>query len=342
MGRSTVYNNIVTDEKWDSVSKENKTLLRDFIEYNYSCDRSRETIKQYESQLRIFFVWNMENNENKFFVTLKKKDLLRFLGYLQNTLKHSPNRVASLKSVLSSLSNYIERYEDEEYPNFRNIVKILEIPQKQNIRPKTILTQADIDKCLIALVDKKKYQVACYFALAVACGARKSELCRFKINYFKDEYIKYGCLYETPEEMKTKGKGKRGKPLKKYTFIKQFKPFFDLWVVEREKLGINSEWLFVTNSAGGYTQATSVTATSWAKTISSILGCEFYIHALRHVWCSQAKANGLPDDVILALQGWSSADMIKIYNDNSIIDSFEKYFDENGIKDIKETKLTDL
>ena len=36
MGRSTTYNNIVSDELWEQVNKENKILLNDFIDYKRS------------------------------------------------------------------------------------------------------------------------------------------------------------------------------------------------------------------------------------------------------------------------------------------------------------------
>ena len=40
--------------------------------------------------------------------------------------------------------------------------------------------------------------------------------------------------------------------------------------------------------------------------------------------------------------GWSSADMLRIYDDRSSDEQLEKYFDGNGIKKIKEKGLKDL
>ncbi|MEG1724464.1 MAG: site-specific integrase [Anaerovoracaceae bacterium] len=342
MSRGTVYNNIVTDENWALVNEKNKNLMEEFVNYLDSADRSDKTVSQYNSQLRIFFVWNLEHNDNKFFIDLKKKDLIKYMGYLRNVLGSSPNRICSQKSVLCSLSNYIERFDDEEYPEFRNIAKVIESPIKTNIRKKTILEQDEIDDCLKRLVEDKKYQLACFFALSIACGARKSELCRFKADYFKDEYIVYGCLYETPEEIKTKGRGKLGKQLKKYTFVKQFKPYFDLWMKEREEKGIDNEYLFVTYRNGSWETATDITATSWGKTIERYLGRDYYLHSSRHLWVTSGKQQGLPDDVIMELQGWSSLEMVKLYSDLDVKDSFAKYFDENGIIEQEVTKLTDI
>ena len=47
MGRTTVYNDNLT-ESWNSVSEENKRLVKDFIRYCKSNDKSPQTIHQYE------------------------------------------------------------------------------------------------------------------------------------------------------------------------------------------------------------------------------------------------------------------------------------------------------
>lgn len=343
MGRTTSYNLIVTDELWEKVNKENKSLLEDFLAYKKSSDKSPNTIMQYFQVLRIFFVWNLNNNNNKFFVDVKKRDYIRFFNYLITDLKSSPNRIVTVKSIVSSLSNYVENILDDEYPTYRNTVKNIETVSKQPIREKTVLEQRDLDKILRKLVKDKKYQIACYVALAAASGSRKAELLRFKCSYFDDKNIVFGCLYKTPEKIVTKGNGARGKMLYKYTFVKQFKPYFDLWMKERKRLGVDSEWLFVIKRGNTWEQASIHNANSWANLVSEMSNIPFYFHSLRHLWTTNLKRKNLPDIVIQQLQGWASADMINIYSDLNIEDILGNYFDENGIRsDIKQGKLTDL
>lgn len=56
-GRTTVYNNELTDKKrLDKVNEENKQLEEDFLEYLSSTDKSKGTIKQYKANLHIFLV----------------------------------------------------------------------------------------------------------------------------------------------------------------------------------------------------------------------------------------------------------------------------------------------
>jgi len=66
MPRKTVYNNITSPELIQQVSKENKELMNEFIDYLKSIDKSPTTINGYINDLNIFFVWNLQNNNNKF------------------------------------------------------------------------------------------------------------------------------------------------------------------------------------------------------------------------------------------------------------------------------------
>lgn len=343
MGRSTIYNNIISQEAWEKVNPKNKELLDDFIEYKKSSDKSPNTIYQYFQVLRIFFIWNEANNDNKFYVDIKKREFIRFFNYLITDLNASPNRVITMRAILSSLSNYIEDILDDEYENYRNIVKNIETVAKQTVREKTVLTWEQVEEGLQALVRDGQYQIACYMALAAASGARKAEVLRFKCSYFNEENIVFGSLYKTPEKIATKGRGSRGKLLYKYTFVSQFKPYYDIWMEERKRLGIDNEYLFVVKGKNGYKQASPHNADVWSRIISKTMNCDFYFHSLRHLWTTELKRKNLPDGVIQKLQGWQSADMVNIYTDLDIEDILGNYFDENGVKeDIKSTSLSDL
>ena len=67
MARTTVYNSITSADKLAKVSVQNMQLGEDWLEYMQSIDRSPQSIVAYRSDLNIFWVWNMEFNNNKFF-----------------------------------------------------------------------------------------------------------------------------------------------------------------------------------------------------------------------------------------------------------------------------------
>lgn len=331
MSRSTVYNNIVDDEVFKNVNKDNKELMEDFLDYLVSIDRSKTTIAQYRNDLKIFFCWNYANNDNKNFTELTKREFAKFQKHALTEWQWSSNRLAREKSTLSSLSNYIENILDDEIENYKPVVRKVESPIKQPVREKTVISDVEVQNILDTLVADKKYREACAFALAAFGGARKSELLRYKVSYFDDENIMSdAALYKTPEKIKTKGRGSKGKELIKYTLM-DFKKYLDLWMNERKEFNTpDNEYIFCDLSTGK-TSTISIFETM-SEDITEILGRPFYFHALRHQLCSRLFRLGLPSDVIQEYFGWNSAEMLNIYNDNEASDSFGNYFTKDGIK----------
>lgn len=345
MGRKTVKNNITSPELLADINPQNVRLMNDFLMYLKSVNRAETTISTYKNDLEIFFVWCLQNANNKFFTNVTKRDIVAYQNYLLYTNKNSPARVRRLKASLSSLSNYIENILDDEpeFKDFRNIINKIENPINQPTREKSIFTPEELQSLLDYLIENKEYQKACIVALAMYSGRRKSELIRFKVSYFDKSNIIYGSLYKTPEKVKTKGRGD-GKYLSLYVLSNKFKPYLDLWLNQRKELGINSEWLFVTKDVENddYRQIGIGGITHWTKQFSEYLNKPFYFHSLRHFFTTELSKAKLPSNVIQGIVGWDSADMVNIYNDLTTDDELGNYFDENGIKSVSQSSLSEL
>lgn len=344
MGRSTVYNNITSPSKIAAINPDNITLMNDFLEYLESVGRAESTIKNYKADLLVFFCWCEDNLNNKYFVELTKREISRFQNHALNVWGWSSNRLRTVKAALSSLSNFIENILDDEIKGFKPIVRKIENPVKEAVREKSVFLTQDIVEIADKLVETGEYQKACALMLAASSGRRKSELCRFKVSFFDDENIIYGSLYKSPEKIKTKGRGKQGKQLNVYVLAKLFKPYFDLWMAERERLGIQSEWLLVNyNKSTGLSEPVTIsTLDSWASTINSMSKSPFYWHSLRHMFVSELQRSGIPDSVIVEILGWSTQEMVKVYSDLETDEQLASYFDENGVKAVEQTKLSDI
>lgn len=342
MARKTVYNRITSEEILEKVNPKNIELLKDFEEYLNSTDKSVGTISNYRSDIQICWCWNVLYNNNKFFIDFTKRDIIKYQNYLINDLSLGSGRIRRLKSSLSSLSKFIETILDEDYPNFKPIINKIPAPTKMAVREKTILDDKQIDDLLKYLVDNKDYQQACLFALVVASGARKAELLRFKTEYFKDENIMWGSFYKTPEKITTKGRGRKGKLLYKYSMVSILKPYLDLWLKEREKIGINSEWLFVKKQNNNYVQLQVSTINSWTRSWSEFLGVDFYIHCVRHYWTTKLSEQNLPASVIKQLQGWESLEMVNLYVDTDADEEIGKYFNDGKIVNTEGKQLSDM
>ena len=344
MGRKVQYNNIVSDELLEQVNPENIELGNDFLDYLRSIDRSPNTIDAYSHDLNIFWSYLLLHCGNKFFIDLSKRDISKYQSYCLTEYKWSPARMRRVKSTLSSLSNYVENMLDDEFENYKPIIRKIENPVNEKVFKKTVLEDYQLQELLDALVEKKKYDKACMLSLAMNSGRRKAELPRFKVSYFDDKNIIYGSLYKTPEQIKTKGRGSRGKMLTVYVLSKPFKPYFDLWMNYRKENNIDSEWLFPKKVGNEYIDEPmdSNTLNSWAGSFSNILGVDFYFHSLRHYFTTACSRSGLPDDVIQMIIGWSSLDIVSLYKDIDADEQFEKYFADGEIQKVEQKSLSDL
>ena len=325
MGRRTKQNQITSPELIAQVLPANRELQAEFLGYLKSINRSPGTIRGYDSDLSIFFVWNLQENNNKAFRDVTKRDLVRYQSWLINENENSSSRVRRLRAAISSLSNFIENIiadEDEDFEGFRSIVRKIEPPPLEPRREKTVWSKEEIENLLSKLIEMQEYEKACYLALAAYSGRRKSELFRFKVEYFDDAHlIADGKLYYTPK-IKTKGRGKDGKMLSAYVLVGGFKPYFDLWMGYRKENGIESEWLFPAPDDTSKHRDACI-ANSWATTYSRLSGQPAYIHSYRHFLASELLRMGFPDSVVVEMFGWSSADMLRIYDDRPKSDMVE-------------------
>ena len=323
IGRSTIYNNLTSPEEWANVSAFNKKLLKDFLNYCVSVNRSNETIKQYEAQLRIFFVWNEKENGGKDFVDVKKRDFIAFFGWGSLELGWSPNRLAALRSVLSSLSNYIERILDDEYPSFHNIVKVLEPIKLQQVREKTIVSPEEVEAALEKLMEREEYEIACWLALLYSSGMRKAETLQMQVSFFKEPQVVFDVMYKTPK-IRTKGAGRQGKEVPRYIFIYTFEPYLRAWLAERDNAGLKCPYLFCDKATDAPITINGLNA--WIAKIGKIMGVNFYPHSMRHLWTTKLKRGGYPDSVIQKLQHWADPKMVSVYNDMSEEEELEDFF----------------
>lgn len=345
MGRSTVYNHIVSKEKLDMVNPENIELGEDWLEYLQSIDRSPQSIVAYRNDLKIFWVWNLEFNKNKFFTDLTKREIAKFQNHALNTWGWSPNRIRRVKSCLSSLSNYIENVldDEEEFQNFKPIVRKIENPVKNVVREKTVLSDEQVESLLDTLVERKEYERAAGVAIVAFSGMRKAELLQMKVEYFNEDHFVYDAMWKT-DKIRTKGFGRLGHQMEKFVLYGA-KPYIDLWLQYRKENGIESEWMFVTKTRqedGSYIFHARKDVSAWTEEFTDILGEDFYFHCLRHYTCTRLHRLNLPSHVIQEFFGWASSEMLQIYNDVTAEDEFEKYFDKNGVKEVQQGTLSEL
>ena len=339
MARKTKMNKITSAEKTALINKNNLQLKNEFLSYLRSVGRSQGTINGYDNDLLIVFTYVMENLNNKDFSTLTKRDRLSLQGWLVSN-GNSSARIRRIKSSISSLSNYCENIlagDDPEFDDYHSIVRKIENPPLAATREKTVWETDELERLLQCLVDKKKFEQACFVALGMYGGRRKSEICRFKVSDFDDNHLVFGGAMYKSSPILTKG----NKYLECYTLAKRFKPYLDMWIDYRTENGIVSEWLFpAKDDPKEHIQIT--TLNSWTKTFSNITNNDFYFHSLRHYFVSDLSKAGIPDSAVVTIIGWSSADMFNIYNDNSKDDQLAQFFKDGDIFVPEKTSFADI
>lgn len=326
-GRKTFRKVITSDELISQINPENIKLMERFLK-NFATKRSPKSVIVYRSNLNIFFVWNLLENDNRPFAKIKKLQMLDFFDYALSELHWSPNRFHQCHSSLSSFSDWIENYYDEVegYENFRNIVKRIEKPSKEAVREKTVLKEEDVNKIFIKLEEGHRTQEQCLLALAISCGARVSELAQFSTSLIDEKNTVFeGLFLETTEKIRTKGAGTMGKMLKKYILKDMFLPYYHKWLIERENVlkenDQDHDYLFITKDGN---PANADRLRDWIGTWGDIVSQPIYPHSLRHYQISLLKRLEIDDDLIVYLTGWADGSghtMISIYNDNELRDT---------------------
>jgi len=318
MPRNTFRNVFVTDELISQIHPQNKKFVEKFLREK-STRSSKTTIGAYESDANIFMVWNVLHNDNKLFTDIRKLELAEFFSFAVDELKWGSSRCNRVRSFLSSLSIFIEKFFDSEYPQFHNLVlKTIESVPKELRREKTILSERQVNDLLQHLSETDS-QKACWVALAAYSGSRFSELLRFTTDILDENHTAFGDLFmETLKPIKTKGRGRDGKLLYKYILKDKFLPYYKKWLEDRkiimDKCGCDHNFIFIKQDGS---PATDGTIRYWVMAIENYLQVPFYPHLLRHYLVTEFAKKNIPPMLIKDLVGWSGLEMVSLYDDTS-------------------------
>ncbi len=324
MSRKTFRKIVVTPELLEKVNKENLKLMNRFLKEK-STRSSPLTVDGFHSDLNIFWVWNLENNENKFFIDIKKIEFADFFNYAVEDLSWGSSRFSRLRSCLSSFSQFIERFYDSEYKDFRNVIlKVVESVPKVAEREKTVLSDEQVENLLDYLHNKiDEKQQSCWLALAIASGCRFSELLRFETTHIDENNFAFNNIFlETKKQLQTKGRGRNGKMQLKYIIADVFLPYYREWLPIREKIMLENnqkhDFLFI--RADGR-PASSGTVRSWLGKMTRFAGTDIYPHCFRHFVTTKLSKYKLPENLIKEILGWQNTIMIQTYNDQTVKDT---------------------
>lgn len=204
-----VYNRFNTTEKFESVCEYNKNLLKDWQLQLKSEGKSEKTIKIYLHNVKVLFVYILEELGNKPICDLKKKQFRNYVLWLKDKGLGS-ERIKNLKSASSSMLNFAcdeEDYEDDIQVNYIGKLKPI---AKESRREIVFLTNEQVEIIYNELMSEEKYRDALLIALSYESLARRNEIYQVKRNWIQlDKNI-----------TKEKVRGKRGKMFPLFYFDK--------------------------------------------------------------------------------------------------------------------------
>lgn len=328
-GRETFRKVITSPELIAQINPKNQQLADRFLK-NFATKRSPNSVISYRSNLNIFMCWNILWNENKFFVDIKKYELMDFFDFCVTELKWGSNRYAQMHSCLSSFSTWIENIYDEKYPTFRNLLPKIEKLPKEAVRKKSVFKKEELDKLMDWLGKQGKVNEQCLLALIMSSGSRASELLRFTTDMIDENHTAFeGLFLETTEDVRVKGRGVNGKYIPRYLIKDIFLPYYKQWLPVREQImketGKDHNFIFIRPDGE---PALISTIRSWMEKWDDVLDKHWYPHAGRHFWTTYLLSIGLEKELIQELQKWSSDALVDIYNDATAKDRKWKNLDK--------------
>lgn len=179
------YNVIFSEEKWDKVCSENKTIIQDFITECKARKKKESTIKQYSNDLRIIMIFVLEKCGNRPVTELNRKNFRNLMLWLTDELNVSNARANRLMSCCRSLLSYLEEDDDYDYDvNQAAKVKGLE---KDSVRDIVFLDREMIDKLYDYFMEHERYRDATLLALGIESSGRKAELSQVLKNSITDD-----------------------------------------------------------------------------------------------------------------------------------------------------------
>jgi len=308
----------VSYRKLRTINPSNIKLMYEYLDFKISCGVGDSTIKNIQRDLETLFIWNMDFNGNGSFITITDKKFQKFLLYCSSVLDYSTEAVNRITSNVKGLNKFVLTVMDDKFKNYSTVLGDVEAPVASLIKNKFVITEKKVDVVLDKLVDMGKYQASCILALCAFSGIAKSDINKFKWEWFKNKNIMNNVpLYRMPEPLSGNkyisqvNDVYKNKPIK-YVLL-DFKKYYDLWMTKRIEKGINKcEYLFVDNEDK---QLSSDYIEYYLMIISELFGQTIYFQELRPQLCTRLHRVGVTSELIKDFYGW---------NDNLILNRNNK------------------
>lgn len=274
MEKIHVYNRIYTEEEWNKINPENKSIMEDFLDEYKQRKMKKTTLSQYANDIRIVMIFINRFCNNKCIFELNKRDFRKMSIWLSDDLGMSNARVNRLMSCCRSLLTYCEDSEDYDYDS--NIAKKVHGLPKERVKNDDedfFMDFNQIMKIRKKLLELGELQLCVLHMILFDSGGRRNEIAQIK---------KEGLTISNKTNVVI---GKRGKqfPL---VYLDDTKELIKDYLKERGEDNIDSLW--ICGEGKNKREATYQVLYDWVMKIRKIF-CELegkelniFPHSYRH------------------------------------------------------------
>ena len=318
----------VTDEQWMLIPSQNRQLFTDYFLDNV--ELSERTTVTYRSNLKVWFWWLYQNYGDKLHTDVKSREYKRFQNWLVER-GCSTADIATKRSTISSLNNYVMVYFEDEYPTFRNFINSsIKLPERTFKNEKNPPTREELEMMIQKLEEsdiKDKYQKIAYLRFTFATGCRRAETRQLLKSDVLDvtpitktvivtdddgNKTERETKYYVTHEIRCKGRGKTGK-VRRLKYDEEAHEALVKWLEVRGD--DDCPYVFVTKDHDRYHQVSMSAFNQWGSGIfTKLLGRRFHPHCLREARATDiVVAQGKRIELAQSLLGHNSSDTTKLY-----------------------------
>lgn len=252
------------------ISKENKLLVKDFLQEKKAQGKKPKTLYQYKKDMEIILTMIYREFDNKSLLDLTRKDI-RSLSLMFQDMGMSNARVNRLMSCLRSALDYFVDDDELDYEN--NVGKKIKGLPKEPVREIVFLEDEWIYKLKDELIKRGDILIALFLMLGYISAARKNEILQVQKEGLTERLYTNFVI------------GKRGKKFKLY-YDNDVQNLIKQYLELRGEDNIPE--LFVHLFKTGKKVVKYGTINTWCEYMSKILSeilnenIRFNAHALRH------------------------------------------------------------